>query len=154
MELRFVLAKLVCLPGRYRTSCFPEHGTIQAVGGDTVTSFFNDNLLHKSQFLHTMGFYHPYFCCSLGILLPLFNFCEVSHAERTITFIRKKTKLRVWWVIDLFPFRIKTAELIPTHSSYTSHSNLNKIGGNPRASLIKVLLRALRQLLLTMTCDF
>jgi len=77
-------------------SHFPEHGTIQPVGGDTVTSFCSHNFLQKSPFLHTTGFCYHYFSCSLAVLLPLFKFYEVSlsHAKRTIIFYIEKTKAK------------------------------------------------------------
>lgn len=88
--------KLVPLLGRYQMSHFPEHGTIQAVGGDAVTSFFSHNFLQKSLFLLIMGFYYHYFSCSLAVLLPLFNFCEVSlsHAKRTIILYKEKNEAK------------------------------------------------------------
>lgn len=49
-------------------------------------SFFSHNFLQKYPLLLTTGFCCQYFSCSLAVLLPLSDFCEVSlsHAKRTI----------------------------------------------------------------------
>lgn len=77
--------KLVCLPGRNQMSHFPEHAMIQAIGGDPVTSFFDHNFLKK----YVSSLHRPlqlYVSCSLALLLPLFNFYEISfsHTHKTL----------------------------------------------------------------------
>lgn len=75
-------------------SHFPEHGMIQAVGGDAVTSFFSHNFLQKSPFLLTTGFCYQYFSCSLAVLLPLLNFSEVSLSHAKRIFYKEKNKAK------------------------------------------------------------